>query len=202
MRTMIVNALLYINLLRTFPAIVAFYQSPGRECIEKDIAVWKRLNRIDDMCQWKQLCWLLTFRCEFRNLFYKRVQKHSWFFAKMLTIVLPPLDSLFIATEDIGPGLYIQHGFSTIIAAKSLGANCWVNQQVTIGFSNSYDSPVIGNNVRITAGAVVIGKVTVGDNVMIGANATVTKDVPHDCTVVGNPAFIVKRDGQKVKEYL
>jgi serine O-acetyltransferase len=105
-------------------------------------------------------------------------------------------------TKDIGPGLFIQHGFSTIIAAKSIGENCWINQQVTIGYSNATDCPIIGNNVTINAGAKIIGKVLVGNNTKVGANAVVVKNVPENCTVVGVPAYIVRRNGIKTKEEL
>lgn len=64
------------------------------------------------------------------------------------------------------------------------------------------DRPTIGNNVRIYSNSVVIGNITIGDNVNIGAGSIVLKSVPSNCTVVGNPAYIVKRNGQKVKEKL
>jgi len=116
--------------------------------------------------------------------------------------IFRPIDTLFFYTPSIGPGLFIQHGFSTVIACDRIGENCWINQQVTIGYSNDTDCPVIGNNVRIAAGAKVFGKITVGDNSIIGANAVVCKNVPPNCTVVGVPAYIVRRDGVKVKEPL
>lgn len=94
----------------------------------------------------------------------------------------------------------IWHGFSTIINAKSIGNNCTIYQQVTIGNWNG--TPKIGNNVTIFPGAKVIGNITVGDNVKIGANAVVSKNVPENCTVVGVPAFIVKRNGIRVREKL
>ncbi|MEO0490941.1 MAG: serine acetyltransferase, partial [Cyanobacteria bacterium J06659_2] len=62
--------------------------------------------------------------------------------------------------------------------------------------------PWIGDNVRITAGAKVIGGVKIGNNVTVGANAVVVKNVPDDCVVVGVPAYIVRRNGVKVKEEL
>ncbi|MDR2010191.1 MAG: serine O-acetyltransferase [Bacteroidales bacterium] len=62
--------------------------------------------------------------------------------------------------------------------------------------------PTIGNNVKIYAGAKLIGGIKVGDNVKIGANAVVVKDVPDNCTVVGVPAYIVRRDGVSIKENL
>ena len=59
-------------------------------------------------------------------------------------------------------------------------------------------APLIGDNVRIMTGATVFGSITIGDNVTIGANSVVNKDVPSGCTVVGNPARIVKQGGEKV----
>ena len=112
------------------------------------------------------------------------------------------MDTLYLYTPVIGAGLFIQHGFSTIITAKSIGENCWINQQVTIGFIAGSDCPTIGDNVTITAGAKVLGGITLGDNAIVGANAVVLKNVPPNCTVVGVPAYIVKREGKKVKEPL
>ena len=62
--------------------------------------------------------------------------------------------------------------------------------------------PTIGNNVKICAGAIVIGDVHIGDNSTIGAGAIVLKDVPDNCIVVGNPARIIKRNGNVVNEAL
>ena len=113
---------------------------------------------------------------------------------------------MFITTETIGEGLFIQHGFATVIAARSIGRNCWINQQVTIGFSNKDDCPVLEDNVTINAGAKVIGGIkvgknsivganavvrqgiTIGNNAMIGAGAVVVKNVADNTTVTGVPA--------------
>lgn len=114
-------------------------------------------------------------------------------------VFFTPMNTLFIDSPDIGEGLFIQHGFSTIIAARSLGKNCWINQQVTIGFADDGKAPTIGDNVHITAGAKVFGDILIGDNSLIGANAVVFKNVPPNCTIVGVPGYIVKRDGEKVK---
>lgn len=112
------------------------------------------------------------------------------------------MNTLYILTNDIGPGLFIQHGFATVIAAKSIGKNCWINQQVTIGYSTASDTPVIGDHVTVNAGAKIIGNLKMGDHSIAGANAVVVKNVPEHCTVVGVPAYIIKRDGVKVKEKL
>lgn len=100
--------------------------------------------------------------------------------------------NLYIHCRDIGGGLFIEHGFSTIITCRHIGDNCYINQQVTIGYSDEIHSPYIGNNVEIKAGAKVIGNVHIGDDVIIGANAVVVKDVPAHSIVVGVPAKIIK----------
>ena len=63
---------------------------------------------------------------------------------------------------------------------------------MTIGYKGK-ESPVIGVNVRVSCGAKVIGRVSAGNNVIIGANAVVCKDVPDNCVVAGVPAKIIKR---------
>ena len=54
--------------------------------------------------------------------------------------------------------------------------------------------PDIGNNVKISTGACVLGEIKIGNNVTIGANAVVLKDVPDDCIAVGVPARIIKKE--------
>ncbi len=135
---------------------------------------------------------------EFRNLFYFRIGENI---SKYIEFLCPKMNTLFI-NGNIGKGLFIQHGFATIIATNQMGENCWINQQVTIGFSNATDCPTIGNNVIISAGSKIIGNVKIGDNSKVGANAVVVKDVPANCTVVGVPAHIIRRDGIRVQEPL
>lgn len=101
------------------------------------------------------------------------------------------MPNLYIYTDDIGGGLFIQHGFSTIINAVSIGRNCSIGQQITIG-NNGNDKPIIKDNVIISAGAIVIGKVTIHDNSLIGAGAVVTHDVPQNAVVAGVPAKVIK----------
>ena len=99
--------------------------------------------------------------------------------------------------------MVIEHGHSTVIHATSIGENCHVWQNVTIGKQwPGGEKPVIGNNVFVCTGSVVLGNITIGDNVVIGANAVVTKSVPNNCIVAGNPAKIIKREGKRVDEKL
>lgn len=92
----------------------------------------------------------------------------------------------------IGPGLRIYH-FGGIILNPNIviGENCTLRHNVTIGNrKNDFDVPVIGDNVDIGCGAVILGDIKIGNNVKIGANAVVIKDVPDDHIAVGNPAKI------------
>lgn len=85
-------------------------------------------------------------------------------------------------------------GIGVVIHARAVvGRNCMIGQGVTIGGKSGwYEVPVIGDNVEIHAGARVLGPVKIGDNVIIGANAVVVKDVPDNCVVAGVPARIIK----------
>lgn len=87
--------------------------------------------------------------------------------------------------------MFIQHGFSTVIDAERIGENCWINQQVTIGYSGS-EHPMIEEGCYIHAGAKVLGGITMHKNSTAGANAVVVKDVPENAVVGGVPAKIIK----------
>ncbi len=159
--------------------------------LQMDIERWKSVLNLSGN-EKQVLKQLLSNYKEFRNLFVFRNtgRRHFCLLIKML---YPPLDSLYIMTSNIGGGLFIQHGFSTYIAAETIGENCWINQQVTIGYRDNTTAPVIGNNVTITCGAKVLGPITVGDNAIIGANAVVIKDVEPRAVMGGVPAHIIKR---------
>lgn len=98
---------------------------------------------------------------------------------------------VYTEAEDIMGGLVLHHGFATMISARHIGTNCHIFQQVTIGNSHG-KTPIIGNNVVIYPGAKVFGDIVIGDDVVIGANAVVNKDVPPHSMIVGIPARIVK----------
>lgn len=201
MRRIAPFVVLLLSAARLLPHLVVFSCSGNRDLIRADIDRWAGLVLRTEYSGRAGIVAahirLMTYYPEFRSLFYQRV---GWI-GNLLAVFCRPQIALFFATRDIGPGLFIQHGFSTIIAAQRIGANCWINQQVTIGYIGS-KRPVIGDNVRIGAGAKVLGAVTIGNNVKIGANAVVLKDVPDDCTVVGIPARIVRRNGIRVDEQL
>lgn len=100
--------------------------------------------------------------------------------------VIPP-------SAQIGEGTFITyHGLGVVIHKDAvIGKNCIIRQNVTIAGGNG-GVPVIGDNVELNAGVVVVGPVHIGNNVRIGANAVVNVDIPDNCTAVGMPAKPVK----------
>ena len=93
-------------------------------------------------------------------------------------------------------GLYIPHPVGIVIGdGVSLGKNVSILQNVTIGRAKSgeHTAPQIADNVQISAGAVVVGNITVGENSVIGANAVVTKNIPANRIAVGVPARILDK---------
>ncbi len=108
-------------------------------------------------------------------------------------------------SATIGPGLYIGHfGGITIAPGVVVGRNCDISQHVTIGLSGQGEKagvPTLGDNVYIAPGAQVFGKISVGSNVKIGANAVIYKDIPDNAIVVLDPGFkIVSYKGNRSSE--
>lgn len=187
-----------------------FKRSSSKERISKDVRRWLQIQKPDRLEKplTDNLIWLLEIYPEFRNVFYYRLGRFTSVQGKYLLnlakIFYEPLNSiLFSDFSSIGPGLFVENG-SMILVGGEIGDNCWLNSCVTIGYKTGLEKrlPIIGNNVYIGTGAKILGSVTIGNNVMIGANAVVTRDVPSNCTVVGVPARIVKRDGNRVDEPL
>lgn len=93
----------------------------------------------------------------------------------------------------VGPGLYIGHyGGITVSSATVLGRDCNLSQNITIGVSGAgpkRGAPTIGDNVYIAPGARLFGKITIGHNVKIGANAVIHKDLPDNAIAVLDPGF-------------
>jgi serine O-acetyltransferase len=99
----------------------------------------------------------------------------------------------------IGGGVYFGHFGPTIIHPDAaLGENCNLSQCVTVGGVQSGQfkgAPSIGSRVYVAPNAIIIGKVSVGDDVVIGAGAVVVRSVPDRAVVVGNPARVVSHKG-------
>ncbi len=198
-----------IKKIIVLPMMMVYFVSSEKALMRADVRRWVDVELMDeahDMSDIRNLLTLLALYREFRNLYYFRAFKGNLvgvLTAYLMRVFFRPEPTLFIRqSSDIGRGLFIQHGFSTVINA-TIGEDCWINQQVSIGYNDDTGrTPTLGNGVRIGAGAKVLGGITLGDHVLVGANAVVVKDVPPNCTVVGVPAYIVKRDGVRVTEKL
>lgn len=106
----------------------------------------------------------------------------------------------------IGKGLVIDHGSGVVIGETAeIGDNCTIYQGVTLGGTGKdvgKRHPTLGNNVLVGAGAKVLGPLYIGDNSKVAANAVVLKEIPENCTAVGMPAKVVKREGIRVSSDL
>ena len=102
----------------------------------------------------------------------------------------------------IGNGLFIDHGSGVIIGETTvIGNNVTLYQGVTLGGTGKERGkrhPTLQDNVMVSAGAKIIGSFTVGENSKIGAGSVVLNEVPPNCTVVGVPGRIVRRDDKKI----
>jgi serine O-acetyltransferase len=100
-----------------------------------------------------------------------------------------------IPRRVFGPGLAIVH-YGTIVVSDGtrVGSNCRIHAGVNIGVAGGA-APTIGDNVYIGPGAKLFGGIVVGDNVAVGANAVVNRDVPADVSVAGVPARVVSDRG-------
>ena len=98
---------------------------------------------------------------------------------------------------EIGRRVFIDHGDGVVIGETTIiGNDVTIYQGVTLGGTGKdvgKRHPTIGSNVTIGAGAKVLGPITIGSNCKIGAGSIVLKDVPDNCTVVGNPGRIVQK---------
>lgn len=160
-----------------------------------DVARWNAIDQVP-FNFFESINWYMTYKKEFRNLIQHRLKNPSRSVSAMLHFLLArvlwkPMESLYIYTEDIGGGLYIQHGFATIITAKKIGENCRIYQQVTIGYKNGENPPVLEDNVAVTCGAKVLGDITMHTGSLAAAGAVVVKDVPENAIAAGVPAKVI-----------
>ena len=128
---------------------------------------------------------------------------------KLIARIISQLARWFTGTEihpgaSIGRRCFINHGMAIIIGETTeIGDDVTIYQGVTLGGTGKDTGkrhPTIGNRVMISSGAKVLGPFKVGDDVKIGAGAVVLKEIPPNCTVVGIPGTIVKRNGQSTQD--
>lgn len=189
----------YIVALLNTPRFIfhSLFYALYRSKIKEDVAVGMSAHKIVGN-EFLGLLYLLTFDKTFRNLFYYRIGHLKYF----ISFVAPPHNSFVIATySEIGKGFLGVHPIGTFVNAKRIGNFFTVKNNVTIGH-NHEKAPSFGDNVTVNSGAIVVGDITIGDNVQIGAGSVVTKSVPANCVVVGNPAQIIRENGVRVNKRL
>ena len=139
-----------------------------------------------------------------REITHKLYQKKHYVLARFIS----QMARLFTQVEihpgaKLGRRLFIDHGCGIVIGETAeIGDDVTLYQGVTLGGTGKESGkrhPTLGNNVVVGAGAKVLGSFTVGDNVKIGAGSVVLKPVPANCTVVGIPGKVVKKDDQSMK---
>jgi serine O-acetyltransferase len=125
------------------------------------------------------------------------------FLLKLLGAISQKLIEILTGVElpnraEIGGGFFMPHANGIIIHIDAkIGCNCNIGQQVTVGVGGSevMGTPVIGDRAFLGPGAKIFGPIQIGDDVAIGANAVVLKDVPNHAVVAGIPAKIISEKG-------
>jgi serine O-acetyltransferase len=107
-------------------------------------------------------------------------------------------------SAKIGTGFFIDHGMGVVIGETAeVGDYVTLFQGVTLGGTGKERGkrhPTLGNHVVVGAGAKILGGISIGDNVKIGANSVVLKNVPANSTVIGVPASIIKSQGERLPD--
>lgn len=194
-----------IRKMIALPLLAPLLIAKQKPVIEQDAEQWIRMLQSRNYRGMPDLLFLLARYPEFRSLYYYRLSRGSLtgeVVALLARSVFKPMPTLHLTCPEIGPGFFIQHGYATAVSARRIGKNCSINQCAAIGWTDRSRPPILGDNVHIKNGAKVLGPITIGDNVIVGANAVVVKDVPSNCVVVGIPARIVRRNGIRVDEKL
>lgn len=147
---------------------------------------------------------------ELRYLLFlrKRQRVSKWYTEKLYTLKAIRWNKKYgldIQTNEIGKGLYLGHAHNINVNPKAIiGSNCNFAKGITIGRENRgtrEGTPTIGNYVWIGTNAVVVGKITIGNDVLIAPNSYVNCDVPDHSIVIGNPCRIVTKENA-TKNYI
>ena len=110
-----------------------------KNVVIEELYHWKKCDKRKEVSRFDIFSGLILERKEYRSLLHYRFNRGG---AKLLLkILFPGMETLYINTPKIGPRLFIQHGFATNISAKQIGSDCWINQQVTIGYTFCTGAP-------------------------------------------------------------
>ena len=175
-----------IFFFRTLVADILYGMSENKDIINGDI-----IRYLDEtpftMPGKRALNYCLIFNKPFRNIFYYRTREHH-FMRAICRLFLKPVMTVEITGGLIGEGFRIDHNYCVTIGKGK------------VPNENGLIQPILGDNVDVYPNAVIFGGIRIGNNVKIGAGAVVNKDVPDNCTVVGNPMRIIRYENGKKSE--
>lgn len=175
------------------PALLIYImgEGGGKSLINSDIIAVMSRQQIK-LPNSLALIYLLHINRYYRTLFYHRIGPLR---AMLISWLRPGYHDFQIsATTKIGRGCTLSHPYATVLNAHSIGDNFSCRHCTTLGAKgSSTDRPIIGNNVFLGPAVTILGSVTIGDNVVIGSGAVVTKDIPSNCIAAGNPARVIKQ---------
>lgn len=100
----------------------------------------------------------------------------------------------FDTNIHVGKGLKIVHGYGVIVNCSYIGDNFTIYQNCTFGSDKNNNVPIVGDNVTVFTGSIVIGDIKLEDNCTIGANSFVNSNVSEGSIVVGNPAHPINKN--------
>ena len=178
-------------------AIRILFEPEVKACFERDPAAQTPLGFLEV---------LLTYSGYHAILAYRVIHLLQVIHIPLIPRILAQIVRFFTGVEihpaaKIGPGFFIDHGMGVVIGETTeIGENVTIYQDVTLGgtgIERGKRHPTLGNDVVVGAGAKVLGSIQIGNNVRIGAGSVVVHSVPDNCTVVGVPGEIVKREGKR-----
>ncbi|HEY2326792.1 MAG TPA: hypothetical protein VGH52_04825 [Gaiellaceae bacterium] len=169
------------------PLLPGYLIAKRRDLIRRDVARWASEMSVGRI----PLLSLLALP-EFRSLFYHRLRhggSAGRVFAFLARIIYRPQLGLQLKTVEIGPGLFIKHGQLTVLAARTVGADCTIFHHVVVDAAEPNGGrPQIGSGVMLRTRAIVLGDVEVAEGAQVAAAAVVVDNVPPRTTVAGVPA--------------
>ncbi|PIE82886.1 MAG: serine acetyltransferase [Candidatus Contendobacter odensis] len=174
--------------------------------------IYSDLYRITGQANIRSLVWHIIWGEAFKYNFWMRSCAYTGRHALLKFSIYPiakfllrrlryKLSISISADTKIGSGFYIGHFGGIVVNAKAIiGKNCNISQCVTLGQTNrgkNKGNPILGDNIYIGPGAKIIGAIKIGNNVAIGANCVVTKDIPDNAVVAGIPGKVISQEGSK-----
>ena len=138
------------------------------------------------------------------NFFSPGYKNPVKFLLKFLYFITKPVMVWFAKTEllvtaDIGPGLFLSNKGNIMLGVKYMGENCTIEHNVTIGQGPDGETPNFGKNIRVGHDSIIYGNIRLGDNIIIENGTVISKSLPGNMIVGGNPCRILKRNIERNK---